>query len=65
MPTEDSCLADEMFRRVIAIVNLLMSAPEGLSVADIAHAVGAAPSIVRGDLPGWPSMVELFGELGI
>ncbi len=50
MPTEDSCLADEMFRRVIAIVNLLMSASEGLNVADIARAVGAAPSIVRGDL---------------
>jgi len=50
MPTEDSCLADDMFRRVIAIVNLLMSASEGLSVADIAHDVGAAPSIVRGDL---------------
>ena len=50
MPTEDNCLADEMFRRVIAIVNLLMSAPEGLCVADIAHDVGAAPPIVRGDL---------------
>jgi predicted DNA-binding transcriptional regulator YafY len=50
MLTEDSCLTDEMFRRVIAIVNLLMSAPEGLSVADLASAVGAAPSIVRGDL---------------
>jgi predicted DNA-binding transcriptional regulator YafY len=50
MPTEDSCLADEMFKRVIAIVNLLMSAPEGLSVTDIARAVGVAPSIVHSDL---------------
>ncbi len=42
--------ADEMFQRVIMIVNLLMSAPEGLSVAHIAEAVGAAPAVVRDDL---------------
>ncbi len=50
MSTGDNCLSDEMFKRVIAIVNLLMSAPEGLSVSDIAGSVGAAHSIVRRDL---------------
>lgn len=41
---------DQMFQRVIMIVNLLMSAPRGLSVAHIAAEVGAAPSVVRDDL---------------
>ncbi len=43
-------LTTAMFRRVIAIVNTLMSTPNGLSLSEIARVVGAAPSVVRGDL---------------
>ncbi|MDD2202268.1 MAG: WYL domain-containing protein [Firmicutes bacterium] len=43
-------LKDEMFRRIIRVINQLLSSSDGMSVAELASACGATPEVVRNDL---------------
>jgi len=43
-------LKDEMLRRIIRVINLLLASGDGMSVAELASACEATPEVIRDDL---------------
>jgi len=43
-------LKDEMLRRIIRVINLLLGFGDGMSVAELASACEATPEVIRDDL---------------